>query len=88
MREHLQSYTRNYYTDDVGIAFMDQLSTDEVCQLLVEKRDKVQAALQGFQELPDHGRNLQYAINHNIAHLKADITWLDSLLNELSNADA
>jgi len=88
LREHLQSYTRNYYADDVGIAFMDQLSIDEVHRLLVEKREKVQAALQGFLELPDHGKNLQYAINHNIAHLKADITWLDSVLNELNDTDA
>ncbi len=87
LREHLKSYTRTYYADDVGIAFMDQLSTTEVRQLLTEKREKIQALLQQFRDVPaEHPEHWGYVIQHNIAHLEADLSWLGSVLSELDNA--
>ena len=86
LREHLKSYTRTYYADDVGIAFMDQLATAEVRQLLTEKREKVQTLLQQFREHPEHGENWRYVVSHNIAHLEADLSWLGSVLSDLDNA--
>ena len=86
LREHLSSYERTYYADDVGIAFMEQLPAAEACQMLTEKREKIQTVLQEFREFPEHGKNLRYVINHNIAHLEADLAWLNSVLSELNNA--
>ena len=87
LREHLKSYTRTYYADDVGIAFMDQLPTAEVRQLLAEKREKIQALLQQFRDVPTgHPEHWGYVIQHNIAHLEADLSWLGSVLSELDNA--
>jgi DNA-binding PadR family transcriptional regulator len=84
LREHLKSYARTYYEDDVGITFMDQLSNDEVRQLLVEKREKIQALLQQFRQVSEtHPEHFSYVIQHNIVHLKADLTWLNSLLSKL-----
>ncbi len=71
---------------DAGIAFMDQFSTAEVRQLLEKKREKIQSILKQFQEAPDHGGNWRYVINHNIAHLEADLTWTDSILKDLDGA--
>ena len=88
LREHLSGFTRTYYGDDIGIAFMDQLSTTEIRQLLVEKREKIQALLKHFQAHPDHGGNWRYIIRHNIAHLEADIAWLNDILNELDDIQA
>ncbi len=86
LRQHLIGFTRTYYVDDVGIAFMDQLSTAEARQLLAEKREKVQAVLQQFRELPEHGGNWRYVVSHNIVHLEADLAWLNSVLSGLDNA--
>ncbi len=83
LREHLKSYTRTYYADDVGVAFMDQLSTAEVRQLLTEKREKIQALLQQFREHPEHGKNWRYVVSHNIAHLKADLSWISKILQDI-----
>ncbi len=85
LRGHLSGFARTYYLDDVGIAFMDQLPVDEVRRLLGEKREKIQAALQQFREIPEHGGNARYLVSHNIAHLEADIAWLDGLMNELNS---
>lgn len=83
LRQHLSDYKRIYYGDDIGIAFMDQLSKGEVRQLLAQKQEKILALLQQFSEVPDHGGNWRYLIKHNIAHLEADIAWLNGILNEL-----
>ena len=86
LRDHLRSYERTYYIDDVGVAFMDQLSTAEARQLLAEKREKIQALLQQFRKHPEHGENWRYVVSHNIAHLEADLAWLDSVLSGLDDA--
>jgi len=88
LRRHLSGFTRTYYVDDIGIAFMDQLSTAQARQLLAEKREKIQAVLQQFRGLPGHGGNWRYVISHNIAHLEVEVAWLNSVLSELDDAEA
>ena len=85
LRDNLGEFTRAYFTDDIGIAFMDQLSTPEVRELLEKKRGIIQSALKQFKEVPDHGGNWHYVISHNIAHLEADLAWMDSILNDLDD---
>ena len=84
LRQHLSGYERTYYSDDIGIAFMDQLPRGEVRQLLAQKQEKTLALLQQFREVPDHGGNWRYLIEHNIAHLEADVAWLNSIIDELN----
>ena len=85
LRDNLGEFTRTYFNDDIGIAFMDQLSTPEVRELLIKKRGIIQSALKPFKEVPDHGGNWHYVISHNIAHLEADLTWIDSILRAIEN---
>ncbi len=86
LRQHLRGFTRTYYADDVGIAFLDQLPPAQSRQLLTEKREKIQAALEQFREVPEHGGNLRYVISHNITHLEADLAWVNIILSELDDA--
>ena len=86
LRDNLEKFTRTYFNDDVGIAFMDQFSVPEVRELLERKRGEIQAILKQFQEAPDHGGNWHYVISHNIAHLEADLAWIDSVLGDLDGA--
>ena len=83
LSENLGEFARTYFNDDIGIAFMDQLSTQEVRELLEKKRGMVQSALKQFKEVPDHGGNWQYVITHNVAHLEADLAWINSMISEL-----
>ena len=83
LREHLRSYNRAYFADDIGIMFMNRLSMDEVRPLLEKKRNEIQGILQQFQNHPDMGGHQQYVISHNITHLEADIRWLDEMLQEM-----
>ena len=88
LREHLSSYERTVYADDVGIAFMDRLPAAEAHQLLAGKREKIKTILQQFREHPEHGENWHYVVSHNIAHLEADLAWVNSILSELDKADS
>jgi len=85
LRNNLGEFTRTYFNDDIGIAFMDQLSTLEARELLEKKRGLIQSALKQFKEVPDHGGNWRYVISHNIAHLEADLAWIASMLREIEN---
>lgn len=86
LREHLRSYERTYYADDVGVAFMDQLPTAEARQLLVEKRERIRASLgqlRGHPEPDEHSGNLRHMLQHSLAHLEADLAWADGILSGL-----
>ena len=83
LRRHLSEYTRTYFSDDVGIAFMQHLPSDEVRRLLTEKRDKVQSILKTFREQPKSDESQRYVVSHNIAHLEADLAWIYNILMEL-----
>jgi DNA-binding PadR family transcriptional regulator len=85
LRDNLGEFTRTYFNDDIGIAFMDQLSTSEVRELLGKKREIILTTLRQFKEVPDHSGNWCYVINHNIAHMEADLTWIESMLNDLED---
>jgi DNA-binding PadR family transcriptional regulator len=85
LREHLKDYKRTYYADDAVIAFMDRLPAAEVRLLLFEKRENIQAVLKQVQEHPGHGDQWYYVISHNIAHLEADLAWIDGILKEMGN---
>jgi hypothetical protein len=69
--------------DDIGIAFIDQLSNTVVYQLLIKKREKIEATLKQFRDVLDHRSNWRYVIKHNITHLEADLAWVDGILSEL-----
>ncbi len=83
LRDNLGKFAHAHFNDDIGIAFMDRLSTQEVRELLEKKRVMIQSTLKQFKDAPDHGDNWRYVINHNVAHLEADLTWINSMISEL-----
>ena len=88
LRNNLSEFTRTYFNDDIGIAFMNQLSTSEARELLEKKRGMILSALKQFKEVPDHGVSWHYVISHNVAHLEADLAWIDRILNDLDQVKA
>ena len=85
LRDNLGEFARAHFNDDIGIAFMDQLSTKETRELLEKKRGMIQSTLKQFKEVHDHGGNWQYVISHNIAHLEADLAWVNDILRDMEN---
>ena len=85
LRQNLADFSRTYYDDDIGIAFMDQLPINEAKQLLKTKRDKLIETLNQFKEVPAHEGSWRFVIEHNIAHLETEVSWLERMLEELSD---
>lgn len=88
LRSQLSEFTRSYYLDDVSTAFLDRLPPPEARNLLVEKREKVLTALRRFGELPGHSGGWRHIVSRNVAHLEAELVWLDGVLEELQAAPA
>ena len=84
LRQHLENFSRTYFTDDIAITFMDKLPVDEAHALLTEKRAKTQSTLDELQSHPQHGGSFDFVLSHNIAHLQAEVRWLDDVLNDLA----
>ena len=84
LRQHLQDFSRTYFTDDIAIAFVDQLPKDEAHALLTEKRAKTQAMLDELHSHPQHGGSFDFVLSHNLTHLQAEVRWLDDVLDNLS----
>ena len=87
LRNNLGGFTRTFFNDDIGIAFMDRLPKSEVRELLKKKREMTCSALQKSREVPDHGGNWRYLIAHDVAHLETDLTWIDGILNDLKTEE-
>ena len=82
LRSCLAEYTPTCYGDDICVAFMDKVPPNEIHTLLEGKRRKIVARLKIYKEHKGHEGGWKHIINHNIAHLKADISWVDSILDE------
>ena len=82
LRNCLAGYAPTSYGDDICVAFMDKVPPAEIHTLLEGKRRKIVARLETFKEHKRHEGGWKYVINHNIAHLKADLSWVDSMLKE------
>jgi DNA-binding PadR family transcriptional regulator len=80
LRANLSHFSRTYYADDMGLAFMDQLPADEARSLLAQKRDQARAVLEHLRQVSAHEGSLGYVIEHNVAHLEIEVAWLDDLL--------
>ena len=86
LRSQLGGYTQTYYADDAGVAFMDYLPPAEVAVLLSQKRDRVMGVMEQFRALPDHGQAWRHVVEHDVAHLEAELVWLDIVLSDLGGA--
>jgi DNA-binding PadR family transcriptional regulator len=83
LRKCIRGYTPATLNDDIGIAFLDRLEVSEAKELLESKRQKIKDQLKKFDDIGDHGSNLRYAIDHSAAYLKADLKWVNSILETI-----
>jgi DNA-binding PadR family transcriptional regulator len=80
LRENLGSFSAAKFSGDIGLAFADDLDTAEVLSLLGERRAALTAELEKAQAVPQHEGSLQLIIDHQVAHLGAELRWLDQVI--------
>ena len=61
---------------------MDQLPPREVADLLQQKREKMRAELEALQNAAGHSGPLHHVLDRNQRLLKAELEWLDELLED------
>jgi DNA-binding PadR family transcriptional regulator len=84
LRENLAGYWPARFAGDVGISFLDALPAEEALPLLQQRRAALAAALTAAQDAPPHAGTLQLLLEHQVAHLEAELSWLDRLLDRLA----
>ena len=83
LRQQIAEYSPPYFSDDIGIAFLDMLSPAEAIGLIKRKRTKVKELIEQFGESPAHEGSWQQVMQHNAAHLKAEFKWLGGLIDQI-----
>ena len=85
LRQNLKTYTQTFHATDIGIAFLDQLPAAEVSEYLREKRGRIKATLIDLSNATGHTGPLERVLDRNQQLLKAELAWLDSVIQELEN---
>jgi DNA-binding PadR family transcriptional regulator len=83
LRANLSAYTPSYFSNDIGLAFVDQLPPSEARPLLDRRRAALTSALAILEAVPQHRGSFQYAIDHQITHLRSELGWLDHVISDL-----
>ncbi len=84
LRENLKSHTPTQFTDIVGLAFLDAIPNEEAIPLLKQRQQYLVDELTKAEAAPLHPGSFQYIISHQIAHLSAEISWLESVIAALN----
>lgn len=87
LRENLANYHPATFTGTIGIAFLDSLPRAEAVTLLTLRRAHMADALSILLTAPDHGGSMHLVIEHQIHHLKSELDWLDSVLDQLGKPE-
>lgn len=87
LRENLGGYSMTRFAGDVGLAFADALAPREVLELLQQRHAALAADLADARAVPRHGGSIQVVVEHRIAHLEAEVRWLDDVMARFAAAD-
>ncbi|MCS6906919.1 MAG: helix-turn-helix transcriptional regulator [Anaerolineales bacterium] len=81
--ENLAQYTPPVFSDDIGIAFLDQLPAERALALLRKRFQTMQLRLRELENIPPHPGATALLIQHQIHHLQSEIAWLGKLIASL-----
>ena len=83
LRESMQQYSPTFFEDDIPLAYLDELETDEAKDLLEKRREILLAELQKMQETAPHPGTVQWMLEHRLRHLETELEWLNEILSRL-----
>jgi len=86
LRQNLANYEPATYSSVVGLYFLDQLDPVEARPLLEQRQVELRAQLERVTAVPQHPGSLQYVIEHKRMHLQAELTWLETIINNFQNS--
>ncbi len=84
LRNNLAHHAPAQFTDTVGLAFLDAIPTEEAIPLLKKRRQLLADELASAEKAPPHPGAFQYIINHQVAHLRAEVSWLEAVITQLA----
>lgn len=81
LRDNLAGFIAAKFPGDIGLGFADDLEVDDVVSLLTERRAAMMRELAAVQVVPPHTGALQLIVDHQVAHLEAEVQWLDRVID-------
>jgi DNA-binding PadR family transcriptional regulator len=85
LRENLSAYTPVNFPGDVGLAFMDWMTSAETLPLLEEQKIQAQARLDAVSAIPAHAGSLGLIFSHQRHHLQAELGWLEQVIADIKS---
>lgn len=85
LAQNLASYLPARFPGTVGLAFLDALEVGDAAALLQQRRHTLTEHLTHAQAAPPHIGSLQLVLEHQIAHLQAELVWLDGVIARLGS---
>ena len=86
LRENLANYQPVDYTCHVGLAFLDELSTEEALPLLHRRRTGIEELLQSTRAHCEHPGSMQLMLEHQVHQLAAELDWLNTVIARIQIA--
>ncbi len=86
LRENLAAYTPATFVGDIGVAFLDEVPPAEARDLLGQRRQRLAQELAALAAAPPHPGSLQWLVEHQTRHLRAELDWLEEMLARLASA--
>jgi DNA-binding PadR family transcriptional regulator len=87
LRQCLAHYEAPEYRSAVCLAFTDLIPGEEVGQLLSQRRKAIEKALRKLSASEMHYGSFQLVVDNQIYHLKAELEWLDKVLDSLNKTE-
>lgn len=85
LRANLSQHHPVYFTNDIGIAFLDALPHTEALPLLRKRRTTIAERLDYLKTLQPPHESPALILDHYLWHLQSELNWLDTLLERLND---
>jgi DNA-binding PadR family transcriptional regulator len=86
LRENLANYQPLDFTCQIGLAFLDELSTTEALPLLHRRRAGIEQLLESTRAQGEHPGSLQLMLERQVHLLATELDWLESVIARLQKA--
>jgi DNA-binding PadR family transcriptional regulator len=87
LRDSLANYQPAELTCQIGLAFIDALSTEEALALLDRRRSGLMDLIKSLRGHGEHPGSLQLMIDLQVHLLSAELDWLDSVIADLKKTE-
>ena len=85
LRQNLKTYEGVNFDDDIGLAFIDSLETEEALALLQQRRQGILEKIEQIKAIPVHPGNYQWMVEHQAHHLDHELAWIDAVIEKIGN---